>query len=426
MKSTTILLFTILAFATNSTQSFGWNKNRMTINTTSKPSLPNTSSNRTERWPDDSIYSVGVGMADMTGPAAEVNMMGYAKFGQDTSGIHFRLFARSFVIEDNRGSRIVYIACDIGMIDQAVKTAVSKTLSDMYGYSRENILISGSHTHSGPGGFLQYLLYTIVSQGFTKKTFDAVVSGIVKSVTRAHSNMRHARIYWNEGELLNASVNRSPSAYLNNSLDERQLYSHDTDKDMYLLKFVDIADNKPMGMLNWFAVHPTSMNNTNSLISGDNKGYASLLTEMHFNGKDCMPGKGSFVAAFANANLGDVSPNLNGPKCMDSGLSCDGSTSTCNGKSEMCVATGPGKDMFESTEIIGRRQAIKAIQLFEEATQVVRGPVAFVYKHVDMSRMVFKSPITGETVKTCKPAMGYSFAAGTTDGESSKLIDDSR
>jgi len=29
------------------------------------------------------------------------------------------------------------------------------------------------------------------------------------------------------------------------------------------------------------------------------------------------------VAAFASANLGDVSPNLKGPKCIDTGLDCD-------------------------------------------------------------------------------------------------------
>ena len=30
--------------------------------------------------------------------------------------------------------------------------------------------------------------------------------------------------------------------------------------------------------------------------------------------------QGPFVAAFASANLGDVSPNLEGPKCIDTGL----------------------------------------------------------------------------------------------------------
>ena len=38
-----------------------------------------------------------------------------------------------------------------------------------------------------------------------------------------------------------------------------------------------------MGVINWFAVHPTSMNNTNHLISGDNKGLASQLLERYVN-----------------------------------------------------------------------------------------------------------------------------------------------
>lgn len=36
-------------------------------------------------------------------------------------------------------------------------------------------------------------------------------------------------------------------------------------------------------VVSWFAVHCTSMNNTNVLISGDNKGYASYLFEKHMN-----------------------------------------------------------------------------------------------------------------------------------------------
>ena len=40
----------------------------------------------------------------------------------------------------------------------------------------------------------------------------------------------------------------------------------------------------------WFPVHTTSMNNTNVLISGDNKGYASYLMEQHMN-NGALPGK---------------------------------------------------------------------------------------------------------------------------------------
>lgn len=42
--------------------------------------------------------------------------------------------------------------------------------------------------------------------------------------------------------------------------------------------------------------------------------------------------QGKFVAAFASSNLGDVSPNTQGPKCQDTGEPCDLLTSSCNGK----------------------------------------------------------------------------------------------
>ena len=94
-----------------------------------------------------------------------------------------------------------------------------------------------------------------------------------------------------------------------------------------LLKLV-ADDGHLIGAINWFAVHGTSMNNTNTFISGDNKGasfiqaaeicysdvgYASYLLERDIN-KGAEPGKGPFVAAFGSTNLGDVSPNTQGAK----------------------------------------------------------------------------------------------------------------
>lgn len=83
------------------------------------------------------------------------------------------------------------------------------------------------------------------------------------------------------GELLDAGVNRSPSAYLNNPASERSKYKYDVDKEMTLLKFVDNQWG-PVGTFNWFATHGTSMSRTNSLISGDNKGAAARFTEDWF------------------------------------------------------------------------------------------------------------------------------------------------
>ena len=52
---------------------------------------------------------------------------------------------------------------------------------------------------------------------------------------------------------------------------------------MYQLNIFHGLTDKPLGVINWFAVHPTSMNNTNHLISGDNKGLASQLLERYVN-----------------------------------------------------------------------------------------------------------------------------------------------
>ena len=66
---------------------------------------------------------------------------------------------------------------------------------------------------------------------------------------------------------------------------------------MTLLRFEDENGN-PLGMVNWFSVHGTSMNNTNHFISGDNKGTAAYLFEKKVNGEDSLPGQGPFIALF--------------------------------------------------------------------------------------------------------------------------------
>lgn len=59
-------------------------------------------------------------------------------------------------------------------------------------------------------------------------------------------------------------------------------YQYDVDKTMVQLRLVR-DDGTPVGVINWFAVHPTSMNNTNTLVSSDNVGYAAILFEQRMN-----------------------------------------------------------------------------------------------------------------------------------------------
>ena len=52
-------------------------------------------------------------------------------------------------------------------------------LKTKYGdlYTNDNVCISGTHTHSGPAGYFQYLLYEVTSLGFVQETLDSLVDG---------------------------------------------------------------------------------------------------------------------------------------------------------------------------------------------------------------------------------------------------------
>ncbi|XP_059055431.1 neutral ceramidase [Achroia grisella] len=373
-----------------------------------------------------SALRVGVGIADVTGPPAEIGFMGYANFEQTGHGIHLRQFARAFVLENDAESqeRVVFVSVDAAMMGHGVRREVLKRLKKRYGdlYTEDNVIISGTHTHSTPGGFLMDFLFDLPILGFVKETFIAYVLGIYKSIVIAHTKLTPARVEYGEAELLDANINRSPSSYLRNPPEERERYKYDVDKTLAQVRFLT-PTNEVLGVINWFAVHPTSMNNTNRLVSSDNVGYASILMEKALNGNNTHPGKGNIVCAFASTNLGDVSPNIKGPRCEFSGKVCDQEKLLCKLPKERCFASGPGKDMFDSTRIIATRMYQTAMKILAVPGEDVTGPIGVVHQFVEMPLQKVPSydPVSetfnaSAEVSGCAPAMGYSFAAGTTDG----------
>ncbi|CDS09532.1 hypothetical protein LRAMOSA10892 [Lichtheimia ramosa] len=342
--------------------------------------------------------------------------MGYAEWSQVGQGLLQRIYARAFIIQDDESTqkRVVFVNTDTQSMGDIVKKRVVEQLQAMYGptlYTADNVMLSSTHTHSSMGGYLQYTLFQISVKGWLEETTQPMVDGIVRAIVQAHNNMRRGTLTTNTGELLDANINRSPKAYLLNPEQERAQYNHNVDKDMTLLGFHDDNDdgsNSPMGFINWFAVHGTSVNASNKLVNGDNKGYAAYAAELHF--------KNNFVAGFAQANEGDVSPNTAGAFCTGTDIPCDGSLDTqCPGSSK-CFGRGPGWQIsdYESNRIIGQRQADFAIELLKNADHMVQGPVDFRQKYWDITKTIIKKR-DGTFGSPCPAAIGYGFAAGTTD-----------
>ncbi|KAI8629992.1 Neutral/alkaline nonlysosomal ceramidase [Xylariaceae sp. FL1651] len=380
-------------------------------------------------------YLVGVGKADITGPCVEINLMGYADPNQLGTGLRQRLYSRAFIVADPSRpiDRFVYLVLDTQSGDTAVRYGILSGLrelgSDYADYGHHNLAVTGTHSHSGPGAWLNYLLPQITSKGFDQQSYRAIVDGALLSIKRAHESLVPGHLHIGSTKVFGANINRSLFAYLANPEEERARYNVSSDddgsveKDLTMLKFQRSSDGKNIGVLTWFPTHGTSVLGNNTLISGDNKGVAAYLFEKSVQ-CDETAAEG-FVAGFSQASVGDTSPNVLGAWCEDgSGQMCSFENSTCSdGRSQKCHARGPffraNDEGTSSCFEIGKRQFEPAKKLYDELNQSlspIRGKwVKSFHTFHNMSNYYFELP-NGTEVTTCPAALGYSFAAGTSDG----------
>lgn len=144
-------------------------------------------------------YLIGVGKADITGPVVEIGFAGYANLDQKGTGLRQRLHSRAFIVADknNPDDRFVYLVLDSQSGDTATRYGVLdglKNLGAEYSiYGHNNIALTGTHSHAGPGAWFNYLLPQITTLGFDKQSYQALVDGAVLSIKRAHENLQAVR-----------------------------------------------------------------------------------------------------------------------------------------------------------------------------------------------------------------------------------------
>ncbi|KAI2788653.1 Neutral ceramidase 2 [Penicillium oxalicum] len=387
---------------------------------------------------DEGLFLVGAGKADITGPVVEVGFNGYASLDQKGTGLRQRLYSRAFIMAspDKTDDTFIYLVLDTQSGDTAIRNGVLKGLaalgSEYARYGEHNVALTGTHSHSGPGAWMNYLLPQLPNLGFDKSSYQAIVDGTILSIKRAHESLTPGRLSFGSITLEDANINRSPFSYDHNPENEKAKYSAKVDKTLTLLRFDRESDKKTAAVLTWFPVHGTSLYNNNTIVTGDNKGVAAYLFERSIEGDSRFAADA--VIGFSQSNVGDTSPNTEGAWCEDgSNVMCNYSDSTCNGSSggtspgtnEACHGRGPffrekdngAKSCFE----IGKRQYAAAKKLYDQmdtaGTAIVGSShVRSFHVYQDMNGYTFPSPFNGTMLKTCPAALGYSFAAGTTDG----------
>ncbi|MCA9706920.1 MAG: neutral/alkaline non-lysosomal ceramidase N-terminal domain-containing protein, partial [Myxococcales bacterium] len=259
------------------------------------------------------MLEIGVARTEITAWEPRLGMMGWGMLHNVVESVATPLHARAFVLVDAEGRRAALVCCELAFISLALRERVRERLEREHaalGLGLDQLLLMATHTHSGPGGFTHYPFYNVTIPGFCAPVLEALADGIVRAIVAAWRGRRPGVARYVEGAFpddVPVAFNRSIEAYnLNPEVEpvgEHQR-AEALDRTMRML-CLEGEGGEPLGSINWFAVHGTSVHSDNTALHFDNKGYAAQHVErvMAERGHD------GYVAAFAQGATGDATPN---------------------------------------------------------------------------------------------------------------------
>ena len=194
--------------------------------------------------------------------------------------------------------KLLFISLDvIGVTKEMHRDLMAKLT--VLGFSPETVIISGTHTHSGPGALANNPVWEIMAMDrFQPNFYNHFLDQIIESVKEAINNQENSELYTLTFPTENLVRNRRGGT--------RPLYP---DANLILVKSID--GNWKGGMIN-FAVHGTAHGPTNLMFSADvpgaiEKSMQDLLNEK--NGLVRLQQEAKFL--FINGAEGDVAPRGN-------------------------------------------------------------------------------------------------------------------
>mgnify|MGYP000007310690 CR=1 FL=1 len=273
-------------------------------------------------------FRVGAAKTDIT-PMPGYPMAGYAAAGRISRGVWTRLYARAIYFEDRQGRSMALVSCDLWSIPGGLADRVAELVATEYGIpqlGREQLVLSATHTHNGPGNYCTSVLYNLMAssqQGFDENLFDFLSHRIAGAISQAWQSRQPAALIRSEMHLAGIGRNRSLGAFLQNGQSAQDFLQENQNANIPTCTTLfptggDIACQsidptltviraeprpsdptaEPIAVMAFYAVHPTVMGSATEVYSSDIFGVAKTVLEQEL---------GSSVVAVFNGAEGDVS-----------------------------------------------------------------------------------------------------------------------
>lgn len=228
-------------------------------------------------------------------PQQPVWMGGYAARTKPSAGKVHDLFAKTLVVEDSEGHRVVIVTTDLLGISPELRSGVEDRVKG-HGVPPESLLMNASHTHCGPelrdDRILRFGIdaqYAALSRQYVRETSTRIGDLILETLGRlepARLRYSHARA----GFAMNRRL-PTPSGFINSPNPDGPV-----DHDVPVLRVED-ASGTLRAVLFGYACHATTL--SFQQLCGDYPGFAQQYIEEAHDG---------VVAMFMNGCSGDQNP----------------------------------------------------------------------------------------------------------------------
>lgn len=324
-------------------------------------------------------------------------MHGFGQWNHRAFGQESTLMARTIVLGDGN-SLLIFCCMDLGYITRAMRAGIVERLAEeLPAFNPEQLVLTCTHTHSGPGGCSQDAFYNVVTPGYVPAHVEAIVEAACQTITTAWAQRQDVELELHRGDFdadTEVAWNRSLAAY-NRNPDVIQRPTTEThlalDRNMQLFSLK--RNGQTLALLSLFGVHATCCGNTLKQYSVDNKGKAAGQAEKALQEQ----GANDPVAIFAQATAGDVSPFYQGPGARANRASIKGDAH------------------YAYAEVSARQQTDKALALDAESGQTLSGSLDGVFTYLDFTDLRADPAYAhGETeAYTSEPCHGVAFFEGT-------------
>jgi hypothetical protein len=229
-------------------------------------------------------WKAGVARAVIT-PDEPIWMAGYGSRDHPSEGTLVDLWAKALAIQDSKGKKVVIVTTDILGFPQKMSNRIRDQLAVKYGLTRSQIILSSSHTHTGP--VLQDALSDIYPLEpkhieVIKKYSANLEKKIVGLVGEAIRTMVPAQLYSQNG-VTRFQVNRRNNSEA--TLSRQTDLNGPNDYSVPVLKIAD-ESGRIIAVLFGYACHATVLGIYQ--FSGDYPGYAQIELEKIYPGTTAM------------------------------------------------------------------------------------------------------------------------------------------